>query len=355
MPYNFRIMKKSSTLLTYLFVILMSCVHTRVCAQTQNSTYWAYINQYAEMAVEQMNRHGIPASITLAQGLLESGAGQSMLAVKANNHFGIKVSSGWSGPYVLRNDDKPNEKFRKYSSARESYEDHSKFLKKDRYSKLFSLKVTDYVGWAHGLRECGYATSPTYAQNLIQLIELYHLYDYDRGQKSSSTGYEIAQNSDKKIAQITSQNTQNVVPQPSRPQNTTNPGRPSYSIPALKPGANFYANHPVSENNKNYYIRVQEGDDMYKISEGVGISQRKLRKYNEMTDNMKPAVGSVIYLNSKRSHADRAFKNHPHVVTNGQSMYDIAQMYGIKLKSLYKLNGLSPDYMPKVGDKLRVY
>ncbi len=355
MPYNFRIMKKSSTLLTYLFVILMTCAHTRICAQTQNSTYLAYINQYAEMAVEQMNRHGIPASITLAQGLLESGAGQSMLAVKANNHFGIKVSSGWTGPYVLRNDDKPNEKFRKYNSVRESYEDHSKFLKKDRYSKLFSLKITDYVGWAKGLRECGYATSPTYAENLIRIIEQYNLTDYDRGKKSSYTGYEIAQNSEKNIAKITTQTVPNTTQQSNGQRPANNNSQPSYSIPGLQKVSNFYTSHPVSENNKNYYIRVQEGDDMYKISAGVGVSQRKLRKYNDMTDEMKPAVGSVLYLKSKRSHADRAFKNHPHVVTNGQSMYDIAQMYGIKLKSLYRLNGLSPDYMPKVGDKLRVY
>ena len=138
MPYNFRIMKKSSTLLTYLFVILMSCAHTRVCAQTQNSTYWAYINQYAEMAVEQMNRHGIPASITLAQGLLESAAGRSTLATVANNHFGIKCHSDWKGETIFHDDDKSQECFRKYTSAYESFKDHSNFIKeKSRYASLF--------------------------------------------------------------------------------------------------------------------------------------------------------------------------------------------------------------------------
>lgn len=145
----------------------------------QSSACLQYIATYAAIAQEQMALHGIPASITLAQGLLESGAGRSVLAKEANNHFGIKVGSTWDGPYLLRDDDKPNEKFRKYGSARDSFEDHSLVLSRERYKSLLELEKTDYKGWAVGLKRCGYATSSTYAQKLIKIIELYELQKFD--------------------------------------------------------------------------------------------------------------------------------------------------------------------------------
>ena len=131
---------------------LLFFLHLFIFAQRTNQVYWAYIDQYKGIAIEQMQKYRIPASITLAQGLLESAAGRSSLVTKANNHFGIKVSGNWTGPYVLKNDDAPNEKFRKYRSARESYEDHSRFLQGKRYQSLFRLKITDYRGWARGLK-----------------------------------------------------------------------------------------------------------------------------------------------------------------------------------------------------------
>ena len=164
-----------------LFTIfsLLFFLHLSLYAQRTNQAYWSYIDQYKGLAIEQMRKYHIPASITLAQGLLESGAGRSSLATKANNHFGIKVSGNWTGPYVLKNDDAPNEKFRKYKSAKDSYEDHSKFLQGRRYQGLFQLKITDYRGWAKGLKAAGYATSPTYAESLIRIIEMYNLYQFD--------------------------------------------------------------------------------------------------------------------------------------------------------------------------------
>lgn len=303
---------------------------TTALAQQQNAVYQSYISQYANMAIDQMNRYGIPASITLSQGLLESGAGRSTLAIKANNHFGIKVGSGWTGPYVVRDDDKPNERFRKYSSVAESYEDHSRFLQKDRYAPLFKLKTTDYKGWARGLKACGYATSPTYAENLINIIELYKLHDFDH---KTSTHH-----------QQTTSNTSN--------GQLVNPTIQKYVTHAPN---NFFSTHPVAENNKNYYIRVAKGDNLLTIAMAVGVSERRLRKYNELPKDMPLTPGSILYLNAKRSKADKGFKYHPHIVMPGQSMYDIAQMYGIKLKSLYKMNMLMPDYQPRVGDVLRIY
>ena len=271
------------------------------------------------MAVDQMRRHSIPASITLAQGLLESGAGRSTLATQANNHFGIKIGGSWTGPYVLRDDDMPNEKFRKYRTVADSYEDHSLFLKQPRYKSLFSLRITDYKGWARGLKACGYATSPTYADNLIRIIELYSLQDYDRGK--GHLGYQPRHRGDKNQEE----------------------GE-----------LNFFATHPVGLNNSNYYIRVQEGDDLKTISKAVGITQRRLRSYNDLPKYQPLRPGQILYLKSKRRRADRAFKGHPHTLQAGQSLYDVSQMYGIKLKSLYRLNHFSPDYNPSVGEQIRV-
>ncbi len=309
---------KKRLFILFATAIFSVCVH----AQSTNSAYQSYIEKYAKMAVEQMRKHRIPASITLAQGLLESGAGRSTLAVKANNHFGIKTGGSWTGPYVLRDDDRPNERFRKYGSVKESYEDHSLFLLKPRYASLFDHSITDYRAWAKGLKACGYATSPTYAESLIRIIETYRLYEYDGSKGGGSDVHTGNRQMDKIIA---------------------------------AGDANFFATHSLAENNKNYYIRILPGDDLYTIANETGIKIKKLRKYNEIPDGVNPRVGSVLYLKKKRSKADSAFKHHPHIVTEGQSLYDIAQMYGMTLKGLYKLNKLPSDYMPQVGDQLRIY
>ena len=148
--------------------------------QTKQQSYIDYIQKYAPVAIVKMQEHGIPASITLAQGILESGAGQSELAKKSNNHFGIKCHD-WQGEKVYHDDDQKQECFRKYKSAELSYEDHSQFLKKQRYQSLFSLDIRDYKAWAKGLKEYGYATDPNYPKRLIDIIENYQLYVYDNG------------------------------------------------------------------------------------------------------------------------------------------------------------------------------
>ena len=283
-------------------------------AQRPNQAYWDYIECYRSMAQDQMQRHRIPASITLAQGLLESAAGRSELATKANNHFGIKVGVGWTGPWVVKSDDRPDDRFRKYNSVAESYEDHSQFLLKPRYQSLFQLSPTDYKGWARGLKACGYATNPQYADKLIQLIELYRLYEYD-----TATGVASG-------------------------KGTVQAGKvPASSL------------HTIKIYNKNYYLYARQGDTFKSIGKETGISYRKIAKYNERSTHDTLAEGDIIYLKKKRTRADKAFKNRPHVVKPGESMYLISQMYGIRLKSLYKKNRLSADYQIRVGDKLKVY
>lgn len=290
---------------------------TGVLAQMKwNQRYQTYINQYRDLAIEQMLKFKIPASITLAQGLLESGAGYSELATKGNNHFGIKCH-GWTGRKTYHDDDEAQECFRAYNNVYESYEDHSLLLSRQpRYRSLFSLDGDDYKGWAHGLKKCGYATSPTYAQKLIGIIELYKLQQYDKAKK-----YDRFMES-----------------------------RTYKESPSAKGGIL----HPIHRYNKNYYIVVKQGDTFRSLGKELGLSYRKIAKYNERNKRDKLVVGETIYLKKKQKKADKTYKNRPHTVKPGESMYSIAQYYGMRVKSLYKKNGLSPDYVPKVGDKLRV-
>ena len=311
---NFAAMTKRICL--FLFACLFFISH--LSAQMRwNSVYQEYIDQYKDLAIEEMLRYNIPASITLAQGIFESGAGRSELSVKGNNHFGIKCH-GWTGRSVYHDDDVRNECFRAYDNVLQSYEDHSKFLRYNvRYNSLFTLQRTDYRGWAQGLKACGYATNPRYADKLIELIELYKLYELDK-----ATSY------DKFMAK-----------------------RGGYD----KPVSQGMSLHPIKIYNKNYYIIVRAGDTFKGIGEEIDISYRKIAKYNERDKNDVLHAGEIIYLKKKQKKADKAYKNRPHIVKAGESMYSIAQRYGIRLKSLYKKNHLSPDYQVRVGDTLRVY
>ena len=279
-----------------------------------NQQYQQYINQYKDIAIEEMHRWKIPASITLAQGLFESGAGQSELARKGNNHFGIKCN-GWTGRRVYHDDDERNECFRAYESAFESYEDHSRFLAGgQRYRSLFSLKVTDYKGWAKGLKAAGYATNPQYVSKLIEIIQLYKLYEYDTAKQADKFMVEHAK--DHRV------NGQDL--------------------------------HPIKIFNKNYYLLARRGDTFKSIAEEVGISYRKLAKYNERDKRDQLSEGEIVWLKKKQKKAPKDYKGRLHYVRSGESMYTIAQSYGIRLKSLYKMNHLSPDYQIRVGDALRL-
>lgn len=296
-----------------LILGFLSCLITlSLTAQSLNKSYLDYIDKYKYMAVEQMLRHNIPASITLAQGILESGAGKSRLATEANNHFGIKCGGVWDGPYILVNDDAPNEKFRKYRSVRESYEDHSDFLKKPRYASLFRLSQRDYKGWAHGLKKCGYATNPQYAYLLINLIESYDLTQYDRYR--SLKGLKDGSVSLDKLVSI------------------------------------IQSNHTVYRNNDNYYVIAKAGDTFEDIARETEVSPRRLRNYNELPKDYVLKAGDIIYLEKKKRKGHISLKRTPHIIKPGESMYDIAQKYGIRLESLYKINDLSDDYAAKPND-----
>lgn len=282
-----------------------------------NQTYQLYINQYKDLAIREMLQYRIPASITLAQAVFESGAGRSRLARLGNNHFGIKCHD-WTGRTIAEDDDALGECFRAYDHPLQSFEDHSKFLvNSNRYRRLFSLSMQDYRGWAHGLKACGYATNPRYAHKLIELIELYKLYVYDSARSYDHAMVEYSGN-----------------------QTVVNQTKPL---------------HPIAIFNKNYYIRARRGDTFKLIGEEIGVSYKKIAKYNERDKDDALTEGEIIFLKKKRKRAPKAFKNRPHVVKNGESLYIIAQIYGMRLSSLYKLNDFTPDHTIHVGDVVRVY
>ena len=297
------IVKHTMKKLKLFLILIISCLTLQ--AQTRNKQYEAYIKKYRELAVEEMKRYHIPASITLAQGLLESGAGQSTLARKSNNHFGIKCGSDWYGKTVSHDDDARGECFRAYKHPKDSYEDHSKFLAgRPRYASLFNLNITDYKGWARGLKKAGYATNPRYADQLIGIIELYELYKYD----------------DKNYLKWIKKN-----PNP----------------------------HQTYIANDLLYIVVRAGDSWKSISQEFDISQKKLRKYNDLYKGYALQVGDILYLEKKNKKADK--EHIVHVLRAGESMYSISQKYGIRLKNLYKLNKMDEDDpTPKTGTILRL-
>lgn len=290
-------------ILTLLAIALLGV--SSLTAQTRNRLYEEYIDKYKDLAITEMKRYHIPASITLAQGLLESGAGQGTLARKSHNHFGIKCGSSWTGKTVRHDDDARGECFRAYKHAKDSYEDHSKFLRNGaRYASLFKLKPTDYKGWARGLKKAGYATDPRYADRLIDLIELYDLHQYDT-KKGAKWMEEF--------------------PNPHQP---------------------YLANDLL-------YVIARSGDTLKEIGKEFDVSQRKLRKYNDLYKGYELQEGDIVYLDQKHRRAD---KDHiVHVVKSGESMHSISQTYGIRLKNLYKMNRMRPsDPSPEAGEILRL-
>ena len=313
---------------TAFIMALLLCTVCSVSQTRRNQRYQDYIDKYRDVAIYEMLRYNIPASITMAQGLLESGAGQSELARKGNNHFGIKCHE-WNGKSMYRDDDERNECFRAYNSPFESYEDHSRFLQRPRYRKLFDLRRTDYVGWAKGLKSCGYATNPRYAQLLIDIIKCYNLHELDK-----ASHYNAAN-----IERLQGPYTDPFTPKKFQRHNTLASNE-----------------HAVHMNNSNYYVVARRGDTFKTIAKEFGLSYRKIAAYNERDKHDVLSEGDMVYLQKKKKKADKKYKRVPHVVQPGESMYSIAQKYGIRIKYIYKKNNLSPDtYTIKAGDIIRIY
>jgi LysM repeat protein len=308
-----------------LFVLMIN--HTSAYGQRRVASYEKYIKQYSNLAVQHEKKYNIPASIILAQAILESGAGQGDLAIKANNHFGIKCHIDWKGKRTYHNDDRKNECFRVYNSVSESYDDHSNFLVKHvRYSRLFKLRKNDYRGWAKGLKDCGYATDPEYANKLINMIETYQLYKYDQGGRSGK----------KTVIETTTI---------SKAQNPSNPSNPSKSF-TEKLSRDIYRTHGL------IYVIAQSGDSFDKIAGDLGFNPKKLIEYNEVPTGALPQEGDIVYLEKKKGKADKPY--YYHQIQTGESMHRISQYYGIQVGQLYKMNKKEADYVPTEGDMLKL-
>ena len=293
-------------------------------AQTKNKTYVDYIDRYSDIAVEHRDKYKIPASITLAQGLLESGAGASELARTANNHFGIKCRSDWVGDRVYKQDDGPNDCFRKYKSVEESYADHAKFLLQyPHYDVLFTYNIRDYAAWAKGLQACGYATDKGYANKLIGIIEGYELYEYDTKTLPKNTA-----------PPITSPVVRPIAPPAEEKKETK---------PVLR--RDIYIAYNL------LYVIANEGDSFEKIAKDVGFKAKDLIKYNDASENYPLAKGDIVYLQQKKAKADKPYFEH--LVKIGESMHSISQLYGIRLKDLCQMNKKKVNYITE-GDVIRL-
>lgn len=281
-------------------------------SQKKKTTVQEYIETYQDLAVSEMERTGIPASITLAQGILESANGNSRLSTKGNNHFGIKCKKNWTGSTIYADDDELNECFRAYKTAKESYIDHSSFLMENRrYAFLFDLKPNDYKGWARGLKKAGYATNPKYADILIVLIERHEL---DKLDKKERIKREKKKEKKKEIP-------------------TERPD------PILKKKGELFKFNGIPA------TMVMDGQSAVSISNTYGLRPRQLYKYNDLKAGSDVVPGSIVYLKPKRRKAKEAY----HIVTAGQTMYAISQQFGIKLKHLYKKNRMKPGQEPVIG------
>lgn len=295
-----------------------------ICGISANAqmTPEQYIGKYAEMAVKEMKRSGVPASITLSQGMLESGNGNSYLAKDGNNHFGIKCHK-WDGDKIYADDDAKGECFRKYKSVEDSYKDHSDFLRQNsRYHFLFELEITDYKGWAKGLKQAGYATSPTYADNLIKLIEKYELNDYDSGKAKPI-------DNDKPDK---------------RPRKNTDPVNDQFVI-------NPYADEVYTNNNVPYIV-VKDSIMLRDLSLQLDLMNWQLAQYNDLDKDAALYPGDHIYIKPKRNKADKQYNSH--TLVQGETLRDVSQKYAVKIKKIMKYNNLVENQDVKPGTVLKL-
>jgi len=353
-------------LLIFLTAVSVTTAQTKRVRQTREE----YIFRYKQIAVDHMERYGIPASITLAQGILESDCGNSELSRSSNNHFGIKCKKDWTGDRVYHDDDEKGECFRSYGSVEESYEDHARFLDNSpRYQKLFLYATDDYRNWAYGLKAAGYATAPDYAQRLIKIIEESKLYLLDR--PGGSRQYEIA------TRPITGDDTNlagNAIPKPGQ----VDPDNFVVSI-------SNWSGYPIYREGERYYTLPRGGDTYETIGATFRISARNLRKFNLAAAGAQPAGGQKVFLGKKRggwgkatTKAERKQMREQlaqtkrqnrqndarhtkgktpklHTVQQGETLYSIAGKYGMEWQRIARRNKIDPrNPIIYIGQELRL-
>ena len=325
-------------MIRYLYILCLgflfiSCSTSRIQTTNGTLTRQEYIDKYKDLAIKEMKRSGVPASITLAQGILESNNGNSRLARKGNNHFGIKCHT-WQGRKIYHDDDARNECFRRYKSAFQSYEDHSDFLRTAaRYDFLFDLELTDYKSWALGLNKAGYATNPQYGPILIKLIEENQLFLYDGKIRKK----------DIKTLSNTNEQSESGQSQLTTPGNNGNLDDVDNFIIQIEERKKY-------QRNGIDYIIVKPGDNIQDLSEALEMMPWELYRYNDLPREVKISADQELYTQPKRNKANKGSENH--IVNEGETMHAISQMYGIKLKKLYQMNLMNDGEEPSPGQKL---
>ncbi len=361
-----------------LITIMVALVAVAASAQ---SPIEKYIAQWAPTAVREMYRSGVPASITLAQGILESRYGLSTLAADGNNHFGIKCHKDWTGKKQYHDDDAKGECFRVYDTADESFRDHSDFLRyRDRYKFLFDLETTDYKSWAYGLKKAGYATDPGYPGKLIKYIEDYKLYEYDTmpldqtsvleekaeavekkdvkkdvkvkeqpsKEKTKAQKKSVKESKRKKAKKKSSADDELTGQIPQSPLSLEEPKRIDKSqLEEFK----FSLTREAYSKNGVPFVTSVEGETYSTIAARYGLFLKEILKYNDLTAPQELLPGTVVYLQAKKNQSEKGLDKFI-VEDDSQSLRDICQRFGVKMSSVVKMNGFAPGYQPSEGDTI---
>ena len=321
-----------------LFVItLLMLVGAVSLGAAERQTREEYVEKYKAIAIAHMERYGIPASITMAQGILESDSGNSRLSLSSNNHFGIKCKKSWTGERVYHDDDAKGECFRAYPSVEASYQDHADFLDQSpRYDSLFAYPSDDYRSWARGLKAAGYATAPDYAERLVKIIESMKLYllDKENGNKIYTASKTAAANTEAWWESNVATSDEQINPN------------------AFRVTVNAHKGYSVYRTNHTYYIVAKEGDSFESLGKIFDISAKMLRKFNDVAKNSTLAKGDVVYIERKKT--QWLGNTMQHKVVRDETLYSLSQSYGIRYKSLAKLNHLSAGEDVRKGDIIRL-
>ena len=301
-----------------------------------------YISRYATIAVNEMYRTGVPASITLAQGIIESASGASKLVTEGNNHFGIKCHNSWSGRTMRADDDRRNECFRVYDSAEESFRDHSDFLRyRDRYKFLFDFQTTDYKSWAYGLKQAGYATDPSYAAKLIKCVEDYGLSRFDRMTVEEAMA-EGGSEAERPVAAVAEEQIPDSPLKIEAGELYTGSAGEEYRFSLTR---TLYSRNGVP------FVYAVEGETYASLAKRYHLLEREILKFNDVVKGAEIHAGDIVYIEPKKTKAAAGLEKYI-VGEETESFHTICQRFAVKEKSIRKLNGLAAGYQPREGDEL---
>ena len=296
-----------------------------------------YVEKYKAIAIAHMERYGIPASITMAQGILESDSGNSRLSTSSNNHFGIKCKKSWTGDRVYHDDDAKGECFRAYPSVEASYQDHADFLDQSpRYDSLFAYPSDDYRSWARGLKAAGYATAPDYAERLVKIIESMKLYllDKENGNKIYAASKSATANTEAWWESNIATSDEQINPN------------------AFRVTVNSHKGYGVYRTNHTFYVVAKEGDTFESVGKVFDISAKMLRKFNDVAKDGELKKGDIVYIERKKTQWLGNVMQHK--VVRDENLYSLSQSYGIRLKSLAKLNRMRVNEEVRKGEIIRL-